>query len=63
VFPLAPTSLHRPFWKSGWRAAVVTNRRARAAALGSHELNHDATTDVVFGLAAVVARLCGGEEH
>lgn len=63
VFPLAQTSIHRAFWKSGWRAAVVTNRRARAATLASYELNHDATADVVFGLAAVVARLCGGEGH
>jgi hypothetical protein len=63
VFPFASTSIHRAFWKSGWPAALVTNRRARAADLASYELNHDATADVVFGLAAVIARLCGGEGH
>lgn len=63
VFPLAPSSIHRAFWKGGWSAAVVTNRRARAVTLASHELDHDAMADVVFGLAAVVARLCGGEGH
>lgn len=63
VFPFAPSTLHRAFWKGGWPAAVVTNRRARASKLASYELNYDATADVVFGLAAVVARLCGGEGH
>lgn len=63
VFPFAPTSIHRAFWKCGWPAAVVTNRRAKAADLASYDLNHDAAADVVFGLAAVVARLCGGEGH
>jgi hypothetical protein len=63
VFPLVSTSLHRAFWKAGWRAAVVTNRGARAAKIASYELNYDATADGVFGLAAVVARLCGGEGH
>ena len=57
VFPLTETRDHRAFWKKGWPAAVVTSRR-RAA-----ETSFDAMADVVFGLAAVVARLCGGEGH
>lgn len=63
VFPLAPSSLHRAFWKGGIRAAVVTNRRADEVKLASYDLDYDAMADVVFGLAAVVARLCGGEGH
>lgn len=63
VFPLAHTSAHRAFWKNGWPAAIVTNRRAKAAKLARYELNYDATSDVVFGLAAVIARLSGGEGH
>jgi hypothetical protein len=63
VFPIAPSAIHKAFWKGGWPAAVVTNRRARAVKLASYELNYDAMADVVFGLAAVVARLCGGEGH
>lgn len=63
VFPLAQTPDHRAFWRRGWKAAIVTNRRARSVRLSSYELTYDANADVVFGLAAVVSRVCGGEGH
>lgn len=63
VFPIAPSSMHRPFWKTGRRAAVITNRRARDVRLASYEIDYDAMADVVFGLATVVAHVCGGEGH
>lgn len=57
VTPLAETPDHRAFWKNGWPAAIVTSRRR------TEDTSYDAMADVVFGLAAVVARLCGGEGH
>lgn len=63
VFPFAPSTAHRAFWKRGWPAAIVTNRRAKDAKLAHYDLNYDATSDVVFGLAAAIARLSGGEGH
>lgn len=54
----------RVFWRERYPAALVTDtgplvgpRRRRAAARGT---NVDAMTDIVFGMASVVAHLAGG---
>lgn len=63
VFPFVSSSDHSSFWKQGYRAAMLTD----GGPLGAHKpgtgglsgVDLDRMSDVVFGLAAVVARLAG----
>jgi hypothetical protein len=66
VLPLVAASDQRTFSEEGFRAVLVTdtgplrNRHLPSATELPSRISYDGMADVVFGLAAVVARLAGG---
>ncbi len=67
LFPFVPSGDHGSFWKEGWRAAVLTDggplRARRPGKDDASGLDLDRLSDVVYGMAAVVARLAGAPRH
>ncbi len=63
--PLVSSSDHNSFWKQGYRAAMLTdggplrNPRYHSARDVVSALDPDRMADVVYGMAAMVARLAG----
>lgn len=57
--PIGSRSDHRAFWKHGWPAAMVTDTGPLRRSVD--DLDYDTMGDVVFGLAASIARLAGVE--